>query len=241
MSYGYGYGYAPYVSVREKQEKAQKQLAKMRKKNPNIKPVVIVDKKITTTWWGKSWCDNFKLYAEFQNRIQRGAAYCKNGFVLDLQIAEGEVSAQVQGSKLYQVNIQIKKLAHAKWERIVNACAQKVESIAVLAEGSFPKELSSVFMRQGEGLFPTPGDIKYTCSCPDQYGTHICKHIAAALYGIGNRLDEDPLLLFTLRGVDASQLIRKSVEEKMKSLLANAKKPSKRIIADDDAVRIFQI
>jgi uncharacterized Zn finger protein len=139
------------------------------------------------------------------------------------------------------VNIQIKKLTSAKWERILNACAQKVESIAVLAEGSFPKELSGVFMKQGEGLFPAPEDIKYVCSCPDQYGTHICKHIAATLYGIGNRLDEDPLLLFTLRGVDASQLIKKSVEEKMKSLLANAKKPSKRIIADDDALRIFQI
>lgn len=56
-----------------------------------------------------------------------------------------------------------------------------------------------------QGLFPRPGEMKLRCSCPDW--TEMCKHVAAALYGIGNRLDHQPALLFQLRGVDAAELI----------------------------------
>jgi uncharacterized Zn finger protein len=57
----------------------------------------------------------------------------------------------------------------------------------------------------GEGLFPQPGEISFSCSCPDVAG--MCKHIAAVMYGIGNRLDTQPELLFLLRGTDSADLI----------------------------------
>ena len=69
----WGYGYSEYKSVAEQRAKAQKQLAKLRKKDPGIQPVVIEGRKITTTWWGNSWCENFKRYADFENRISRGS------------------------------------------------------------------------------------------------------------------------------------------------------------------------
>ena len=115
------------------------------------------------------------------------------------------------------------------------------QPMAALAEGRFPKELADVFMKQGDGLFPAPKEISFSCTCPDQYGKHMCKHIAAALYGIGNRLDSAPLMLFTLRGIAPEVLIKKSVEEKMKTLLANAGKPSGRVIADADIERLFGV
>ena len=59
--------------------------------------------------------------------------------------------------------------------------------------------------RQGDGLFPSPGEIKLNCSCPD--GAGMCKHVAAVLYGVGARLDEEPQFLFVLRGVDENELI----------------------------------
>ena len=59
--------------------------------------------------------------------------------------------------------------------------------------------------RQGQGLFPAPGEIKLACSCPDSAG--MCKHVAAVLYGVGARFDHQPELLFRLRGVDENQLI----------------------------------
>jgi uncharacterized Zn finger protein len=94
-------------------------------------------------------------------------------------------------------------------------------------------------MKQGDGLFPSPREIHMDCSCPD-WAT-MCKHVAAALYAVGAKLDTDPLLFFSLRGIDPSELIRKSVDEKMKSLLANAGKKSERVIASKDIERIFGV
>ena len=237
----WGYGYSEYKSVAELRAKAQKQLAKLRKKDPGIQPVIIEGRKITSTWWGNSWCENFKRYADFENRISRGAAYCKNGFVFDLRVEEGLVSAQVQGTKLYQSKVGIKKLSADKWQAIADACANRIDSMSALAEGTFPKELADIFMKQGSGLFPSPGEISFSCSCPDQYGDHMCKHIAAVLYGVGSRLDSAPLLLFKLRGIDPGALIKKSVEEKIDSLLANAGKVSGRVIDERDARRLFEL
>jgi uncharacterized Zn finger protein len=60
-----------------------------------------------------------------------------------------------------------------------------------------------------EGLFPKPKEIKMSCSCPDYAG--MCKHLAAVMYGIGNRLDSSPELLFELRGVNHQELIEQAI------------------------------
>ena len=204
-----------------------------------MEPIFIEGRKISKTWCGVSWCKNLERYADYENRIGRGRSYVKNGFVLDLKIAEGRVTALVSGSGIYEAVIKIDKLNVKKWKNIAAACAKRIDSIAALAEGKFPEELAEIFMRQGEGLFPTPKEIHMNCSCPDS--ARMCKHVAAALYAVGAKLDADPLLFFTLRGIDPGELIKKSVDEKMKSLLSNAGKKSVRVIADADVGRIFGI
>ncbi|MDR1375507.1 MAG: SWIM zinc finger family protein [Holosporaceae bacterium] len=236
------YDFQPYISVGEKKEKAQKQLEKLCKKSKNnISPVIIKGRKIATTWWGIAWNKNLESYAQLANRIDRGSAYVKNGFVLDLQINEGEISALVYGSKLYEIKIRISKLSDNNWSKIQEKCSKRIDSIAALAEGNFPREFSEFFMKQGDGLFPSPKEIKMDCSCPDSSPGWMCKHVAAVLYGVGARLDTDPLLLFKLRGIDPSELIKKSVDEKMKSLMQSTKRKSDRIISDKDAARIFGV
>ena len=59
--------------------------------------------------------------------------------------------------------------------------------------------------RQNHGLFPKPSDIRFTCSCPDY--ASMCKHVAAVLYGVGARLDQQPELLFRLRAVNENDLV----------------------------------
>ncbi|MDR0615504.1 MAG: SWIM zinc finger family protein [Synergistaceae bacterium] len=235
------WGYYDYKPIAQRKAEAQRQLAKLMKKNPGISPVIIEGRKIARTWWGEAWNKNLESYADYANRIGRGSAYVKNGMVLDLQIAQGEIKALVQGSRRapYDVLIRIDRLPDATWGSIVEQVSRKIGSVEDLICGKFPEDLSRAFLSRGKGLFPTPDEIHLDCSCPDW--ADMCKHVAAALYGVGARLDRDPLLFFTMRGIDFSALIKKSVSEKMESMFKNIGKKSKRIIEDADIGKIFGI
>jgi len=230
----YGY-YTP-----SKPRDPSQQLEKLRKKNPDIQPVVIGGK-LAKSWWAMAWNRNLEGYADYSNRIERGRSYVRKGCVLDLRITPGEVYALVQGSRVkpYEVSIRIEPLSPKKWERIVRECSRRVGSLEDLVSGKFPKELEDLFAQRGEGLFPSPREIHFSCSCPDW--ASMCKHVAATLYGIGARFDDDPTLFFLLRGVDFAELIKKSVEDKMQSMLKNAGKLTDRVIQDADTVALFGV
>jgi uncharacterized Zn finger protein len=91
-------------------------------------------------------------------------------------------------------------LSKNTWDIITTACEGKIESLQELIEGRFPKALDELFTAKGKGLFPAPKEITLNCSCPDW--ANMCKHVAAVLYGVGTRLDEDPALFFVLRNVN---------------------------------------
>ena len=84
------------------------------------------------------------------------------------------------------------------------------------------------------GLFPKPKEIKMRCSCPDYAG--MCKHVAAVMYGVGNRLDTSPELLFVLRGVDHQELIEQAIPKA--PIKATSTAPT---IAAEDMGAIFDI
>ncbi|MBV7276553.1 SWIM zinc finger family protein [Clostridium sp. PL3] len=235
------YGFYEYVSVEEKREKAKKSLEKLKRKNPDISPIIIEGRTIASKWWGKAWNKNLESYADFSNRIGRGRSYVRNGAVLDLKIKEGEVLALVQGSgsKPYNVVISIDKLDKTKWEKVTEICNHKIDTMETLLAGKFPKEFDEMFSASKNGLFPSPKEIHFKCSCPDS--ARMCKHIAAVLYGVGARLDEDPILFFKLRDIDFQELLKKSMEEKMQSMLKNADKKSKRVIEDTDIFDLFGV
>lgn len=236
------YGDFPeYVPVAERKKRALKSLGRMKKKNPNILPVMIAGSKLARTWWGKSWNDNLESYSDYENRIGRGRSYVRHGAVLDLQISQGKVSALVQGSesKPYQINVTIRPFARDVWETITKDCAGKIDSLQELIEGKFPKALSALFTAKGKGLFPAPREITLQCSCPD--GAKMCKHVAAALYGVGARLDDDPTLFFVLRGVKVESLISETIHQKSASLLEKSKTKSRRVLKDADVSDVFGI
>lgn len=235
----WGYGYRQYETVAERKAKAANRLEKLRKANPLVAPILITGRTIARTWWAKSWNDNLESYADFSNRIDRGKSYLKSDMVLDLAIEEGLVNAQVlgSGSKLYHVIVSIDKLPEKKWHQIVEECGRQISSTAELAAGVFPKEFGARFLDQRNGLFPSPQEIHFSCTCPDW--AYMCKHVAAVLYGIGARFDEDPLLFFKLRGIPYEGLLKESVESNIAQLLANADNTSPRILTDIDIEGIF--
>lgn len=238
MSY---WGFPRYVSVGEKQQKAKKKLEQLKKKNKDIKPVILAGNTLAKTWWGKAWNKNLEGYADYSNRIGRGRSYVRCGSVLDLQIREGMITSLVQGSDSspYSIEITINTLERNIWEEVKDFCKGKLDSLQELLMGKFPKTLDELFTTHGKGLFPSPKEIKFDCSCPDW--ASMCKHIAATLYGVGARLDDDPNLFFLLRKIEICDLISETVKDKTEELLTRAKRKSSRIIEDQDLSSVFGI
>jgi uncharacterized Zn finger protein len=195
-----------YVSVAERRATAKRKLAALSKQGKQCRPVVIEGRKIAHTFWGTAWCNNLETYSDFANRLPRGRSYARNGSVIDLAIDTGEVTALVSGSQVYAVKITVKPQPKAAWSAIVAECTGKIGSLVDLLQGKLSPSVMAVVAREKTGLFPTPREITFRCSCPD--GASMCKHVAATLYGVGARLDEEPAVLFRLRHVDPEALIR---------------------------------
>jgi uncharacterized Zn finger protein len=241
MGYRRYYGFPRYVSVGEKRAKAQHKLKQLQKKNPGIQPIVIDGNKLAHTWWGKAWNKNLECYADYSNRIGRGRSYVRHGAVLDLKIKPGKVDALVQGARRspYKVEIKIKSISKASWKKLKQDSAGELASLQELLDGRFPKALNEIFTAKGKGLFPSPAEIDFKCSCPDW--AYMCKHVAATLYGIGTRLDEDPGLFFVLRKAKVEDLITEAVQEKSKKLLKQAQRKTSRVMEDTDLADVFGI
>jgi uncharacterized Zn finger protein len=228
------YQWAPYVPVAERRRKAAAEMAKLAKKGQTISPVRIEGRTIATTVWGKAWCANLEAYSDYANRLPRGRTYVRNGSVVDLQIAPGRIEARVSGSSMYRTTVTVTALPKPRWETLVADCAGGIDSLVELLQGRFSKGVMERLCRQGDGLFPTPKEIKLDCSCPD--GAYMCKHVAAVLYGVGARLDHQPELLFTLRQVAATDLLAKAGA----GLATGAAAPAaERTLAVDDVGALF--
>ncbi|GAB1475745.1 hypothetical protein MASR2M70_05770 [Bacillota bacterium] len=241
MSRYRSFGY--YVKPTAAEEKARNKIAaeKLMKKNPDMSPIIVSGRTIASTWWGKAWNKNLESYSDYSNRIGRGKSYVISGAVLDLKIRPGNIVALVQGSRKapYEVEINIEPLDEEVWRQLIRTCGGKIESLSELLEGRFPKDLEVIFTEKGKGLFPAPKEIDFDCSCPDY--AIMCKHVAAVLYGIGKRLDENPQLFFLLRNVDVEELISKAISEKSEILLKKSRKKSERVIENDDISSLFGI
>src|SRR3954465_10545525 len=112
------YGWRPYVPVAEKRRQAERKLATLKKQRQSITPVTIEGRKIAKSFWGQSWCSNLERYSDYEYRLPRGRSYVRNGFVVDLQIAKGEITARVSGSDLYNVKVTIAPVTAARWKAI---------------------------------------------------------------------------------------------------------------------------
>lgn len=227
----------------ELQTRAKETKEKARKKGTELHPITVSGRNITSSWWGNAWCSNLERYADFESRIARGKRYVRAGMVVDLQIKPGKVTARVQGSRKtpYKIEINIQPLDENKCRKIVDSCTRKAANIDTLLAGAFPEDMQELFSGK-DGLFPSPKEIRFSCSCPDW--AVMCKHVAAVLYGIGVRFDEDPLLFFMLRGIDVNKFIDASIATRVDKLLSKAEAGgrSRRVMdADCDLTSVFGV
>lgn len=230
------YGWSPYVPVAQRRARALQKMEKLCKKGLEVKPIPRQSgRKMARTFWGQAWCDHIESFHDYENRLPRGRTYLRNGSVCHLDITPGEITAKVCGSELYSVTISIKPLAARKWQTVKKRCAGQIGSLLELLQGRLSEKVMAVVTDPANGLFPRAREIELQCSCPDW--AEMCKHVAAVLYGVGVRLDEQPELLFLLRGVDHQELIDTDVTVAVGTKQAG----SARHLAEGDLADLFGI
>lgn len=231
-----GWGWRPYVSAAQRRLQGLHLIERLRKKGRAVSPVVLRGRIIASTFWGKAWCDNLEQYSDFSNRLPRGRTYVRNGSIIDLQVTPGEIKALVSGSEIYKVTVAVAPVSKARWKSICKDCAGAIDSLVELLQGRFSKGVMERICRQETGLFPSPSEIKLACSCPDW--AEMCKHVAAVLYGVGARLDEQPELLFRLHQIDEKEMIVKTIV----ALPLVKKAPSAgRVLQSGDLAELFSL
>ena len=200
--------FKPYVPVAERRRKAHRALREVVQDGRiTPMPIEIAGRTIAASYWGKRWCQHLVALSDFENRLPRGRTYALHGAVVHLAIEKGAVSALVSGScaRPYRVEVTLKPLPNAHWSALKSACVGQVDSVHDLLQGKLSESVMRTVSEHDPGLFPSLSQMRYVCSCPDY--ARMCKHVAAALYGVGHRLDTQPEALFLLRGVNADELV----------------------------------
>lgn len=174
-------------------------------------------------WWSKRWVallESFKMGA----RLGRGRSYARKGQVISIDVRKGVVRSKVQGarSKPYDLEIRLAQISDDDWEKAIEAMASKAVFAAKLLSGEMPKDIEEAFVDAGCSLFPGKKDIKTNCSCPDWADP--CKHIAAVYYIMAEKFDEDPFLLFKLRGRTKEEIIEALRESRASTMPADEAK-----------------
>jgi uncharacterized Zn finger protein len=158
-------------------------------------------------WWSQRFISVLESYG-MSGRLARGRSYARAGQVLDFQLAQGKVTAQVQGSRPrpYQVRLGVLPLTTAQWRRVQDRLAGQALFRAKLLAGEMPHEIEEVFEDCGTPLFPRQAsDLDMRCSCPD-WGVP-CKHLAAVCYVLAEEFDRDPFGLLAWRGKGREELL----------------------------------
>ncbi|MCK4812113.1 MAG: SWIM zinc finger family protein [Methanosarcinales archaeon] len=162
---------------------------------------------IGETWWSKRWIDVLESF-NMGARLTRGKSYARKGQVISIDVSKGIVDAKVQGtgSKPYEVTIGMKPISEDDWEKVTDTMASKAIFAAKLLSGEMPTAIEDAFAEAEVSLFPAKKrDLKTDCSCPDS--ANPCKHIAAVYYLLAERFDDDPFLIFKLRGRTKEEII----------------------------------
>lgn len=142
------------------------------------------------------------------NRLRRGRYYAQQGQVLSIEEGDAEMIAKVQGSrpKPYIVRISLLPFNDKEWEKLLEVLSEKAIFSAELLNGHMPNNIEDAFAEADVSLFPSrTGELLTDCTCPDW--ANPCKHVAATHYILGDRFDDDPFLLFRLRGRTQEQIL----------------------------------
>jgi len=182
------------------------------------------------TWWGKRFIEALEDFTD-SARLGRGRSYARNGKIKEYQINGGKITAKVRGSvnpyfgvykePLYKTTIEISAIAPGDWSKVIAHLGAKASLISKLLMNEVPDNIEETFAELKLHLLPNSRkDFKTDCSCPDWENP--CKHIAGVYYLVASELDQDPFLLFELRGISRTKLQQELARSPLGKALSSA-------------------
>lgn len=183
----------------------------------------------TRKWWGKVFLEALEKFTD-SARITRGRAYASNGSVTEFKVEKNKITATVEGSinpyfgvyktPYYKIVIEMKTISDASWKKVIQTIGSNAEYVIKLLMNEMPETIEYAFKEAEVALLPQSKKdfVSTSCSCPD-YAVP-CKHIAAVYYCVAYKLDQDPFLLFDLRGLERSKLLQELSKEPLGKILA---------------------
>ncbi|MBE9562879.1 MAG: SWIM zinc finger family protein [Proteobacteria bacterium] len=194
--------------------------------------------KFSRTWWGKRFIEALEGFSDTA-RLGRGRSYARNGKVLNYEIKNGKITAKVKGSinpyfgvykePKYNVSIEIKQISAGQWAKSIKQMATKASVVSRLLLNEVPNNIEDYFDNSSPLLPLNSKDFNTTCSCPDY--ANPCKHIAGVYYTVASQLDEDPFLLFELRGLSRQQLQQELAKSTLGKVLSSGIDTEEKIVA----------
>ena len=186
--------------------------------------------KISKTWWGRRFLDVLEKQTD-SGRLSRGRQYLASNQIRDISINGTAVSACIRGkvnpyygvheAPVYHTRIKLTAIPHSAWDEALTLIGSRAGYISRLLFNEMPDEIELPLDELGVSLLPVgSGEITSDCSCPDIENP--CKHIAALYYMLATRLDQDPFLLFELRGLSRTELISRLKSTPLGTALASA-------------------
>jgi uncharacterized Zn finger protein len=182
------------------------------------------------TWWGQRFIAALEEFTD-QARLGRGRSYASGGRIIEYTLSKGTVTAKVRGSinpyfgvykePIYKTSITIKAITAADWTKVIRQIASRADLITKLLMNEMPDTIEDAFSRLGLHLLPhSERDFETSCSCPDW--ANPCKHIAGVYYLLASALDNDPFLMFELRGLSRNDLHTELARSPLGKILASA-------------------
>ena len=166
------------------------------------------------TWWGQRFIEALEEFTD-PARLGRGRSYASGGRIIEYTLNKGTVTARVRGSinpyfgvykePIYKTSITIKAISSDNWAKVIRQIASRADLVTKLLMNEMPDTIEDAFSELGLHLLPhSELDFETSCSCPDW--ANPCKHIAGVYYLLASALDNDPFLMFELRGLSTDEL-----------------------------------
>jgi uncharacterized Zn finger protein len=182
------------------------------------------------TWWGQRFIAALEEFTD-SARLGRGRSYASGGKIIEYTLSKGTVTAKVRGSinpyfgvskePIYKTSITIKAITSEDWSKVIRQIASRADLITKLLMNEMPDTIEDAFSGLGLHLLPhSESDFVTSCSCPDW--ANPCKHIAGVYYLLASALDNDPFLMFELRGLSRDDLHAELTWSPLGKILASA-------------------